>query len=56
MCRSKGMAIRGHISGRGPRCGKDERQRTFRAVHVTGAAILIDIFVIADCSEVPAVL
>ena len=39
MCRSKGMAIRGHISGRGPRSGKDERQRTFRAVHVTGAAI-----------------
>ena len=39
MCRSKGMAIRGHISGRGPRSGKDERQRTFRSAHETGAAI-----------------
>ena len=36
---SKGMAIRGHISGRGPRSGKDERQRTFRSAHETGAAI-----------------
>ncbi len=33
------MAIRGHISGRGPRSGKDERQRTFRSAHETGAAI-----------------
>ena len=39
MCRSKGMAIRDHISGRGPRSGKDERQRTFRSAHETGAAI-----------------
>ena len=30
------MAIRGHISGRGPRSGKDERQRTFRSAHETG--------------------
>ena len=27
---SKGMAVRGLVSGRGPRSGKDERQRTFR--------------------------
>ena len=28
--RSKGMAIRGHVSGGNPRSGEDERQRTFR--------------------------
>ena len=28
--RSKGMAIRGHVSGGDPRSGEDERQRTFR--------------------------
>ena len=43
------MAIRGHISGRGPRSGKDERQRTFdhwspagtsvRLLKYTGSAI-----------------
>ena len=38
-CRSKGMAIRGPVSGRGPRSGKDERQRTFRR-HLTSPAAL----------------
>ena len=30
MCRSKGMAVRGLMSGGDPRSGEDERQRTFR--------------------------
>ena len=29
-CRSKGMAVRGLVSGGDPRSGEDERQRTFR--------------------------
>ena len=36
VCRSKGMAIRGLVSGRGPRSGKDERQRTFRRTRDRG--------------------
>ena len=39
MCRSKGMAIRGPVSGRGPRSGKDERQRTFRRHLMSPAAL-----------------
>ena len=38
-CRSKGMAIRGPVSGRGPRSGKDERQRTFRRHLMSPAAL-----------------
>ena len=34
--RSKGMAIRGHVSGGDPRSGEDERQRTFRRPPATG--------------------
>lgn len=34
--RSKGMAIRGLVSGGDPRSGEDERQRTFRRPPVPG--------------------
>ncbi len=36
--RSKGMAIRGHVSGVDPRSGEDERQRTFRRPPASGRA------------------
>ena len=43
--RSKGMAIRGHVSGGDPRSGEDERQRTFRRPPASGRRYMIRVLI-----------
>ena len=46
--RSKGMAIRGHVSGGDPRSGEDERQRTFRRPPASGRRYMIRVLISAS--------